>query len=200
MKRITKARFVYIVGAGFLVATMLLLNADLAQAQTGLLTQKQARKLEKQAVAPTNQTQETTPPATNEPATQPNRPLQQALSGMNNPRLQAIVLDRFLPRLELSTEQQRQIQTMRLQHVRRMRMLLELERAQTRAYDEALFDLSLEQKEIEKRMSQLAETRTDMLSAQAKLFLELRRILTPEQFAKLRQLMEEERALRKNAP
>ncbi len=200
MKRITKAGFVYFVGASVLVTAMLLLNAKLTQAQAGRLTQKQARKLEKQAVATTDQAQEKTTPATNEPATQPNRPLQQALSGMNNPRLQAIVLDRFLPRLELSTEQQRQIQVMRLQHVRRMRLLLDLERAQTRAYDEALFDLSLDQKEIEKRMTQLAETRTDMLQAQAKMFLELRRILTPEQFAKLRQLMEEERALRKNAP
>jgi Spy/CpxP family protein refolding chaperone len=32
------------------------------------------------------------------------------------------------------------------------------------------------------------------------MFLDLRRILTPEQFTKLRQLMEEERALKRNAP
>jgi Spy/CpxP family protein refolding chaperone len=164
------------------------------------LAQRQTKKLEKQAVAPTAQTQERTAPPTNEPATQPNRPLQQTLPGINNPRLQAIVLDRFLPRLDLSHEQRGQIQTVRIQHLRRMRVLLDLERVQTRAYDEALFDLSLDQNEIEKRTTQLAETRSDMLNAQAKLFLELRRILTPEQFARLRQIMEEERALRKNAP
>jgi Spy/CpxP family protein refolding chaperone len=200
MKRITKTRFVNIVGVSFLAAAMLLLNVALAQAQAGRLAQRQAKKLEKQAVAATEQTQEKTAPATNEPATQPNRPLQQALPGMNNPRLQAIVLDRFLPRLDLSPEQRTQILNMRQQHVRRMRTLLDLERVQTRAYDEALFDLSLDQKEIEKRTTQLAETRSDMLNAQAKMFLELRRILTAEQFAKLRQIMEEERALRKNAP
>jgi Spy/CpxP family protein refolding chaperone len=201
MKRITKTRSENIVSVSFLAAAMLLLHVVLAQAQAGRLAPKQAKKLEKQAVATTEQTQEKTAPATNEPpATQQNRPLQQALPGINNPRLQAIVLDRFLPRLDLSNEQRGQIQTVRIQHFRRMRVLLDLERVQTRAYDEALFDLSLDQKEIEKRTTQLAETRSDMLNTQAKLFLELRRILTPEQFARLRQLMEEERALRKNAP
>ena len=64
---------------------------------------------------------------------------------------------------------------------------------QLAAYDDALFDLTLDQKEIEKRMTQLAEVRTDMLTAQARFFIELRQFLTPEQFAKLRQLMEDER-------
>lgn len=202
MKRINKPGLGKIAGVAVLAAAMFLFNMESAAAQARRLAQRQARKVEKQVVATTEQKQENNAATvTNEPqATPPNRPLQQALPGMNNPRLQAIVLDRFLPRLELSNEQRTQIQATRFQHVRRLRTLLDLERAQTRAYDEALFDLSLDQKEIEKRMMQLAETRTDMLQAQARLFLDLRRILTPEQFTRLRELMEEERALRKNAP
>ena len=201
MKRITKTGFGKIASTAFLAAAMLLLNMEPAAAQARRLAQRQAKKAEKQVDATTEPKQEPIAPATNAPqTTQPNRPLQQVLPGVNNPRLQAIVLDRFLPRLDLSNEQRTQIQATRFQHVRRLRTLLDLERAQTRAYDEALFDLSMDQKEIEKRMTQLAETRTDMLHAQARLFLDLRRILTPEQFTRLRELMEEERALRKNAP
>ena len=113
--------------------------------------------------------------------------------GITNPRLQAIVLDRFLPQIDLSQEQQAKIKNLRFQHVRKMQNLLALERSHMKAYDDALFDLTLDQKEIEKRMTQLAEVRTDMLTAQARFFIELRQFLTPEQFAKLRQLMEDER-------
>ena len=113
--------------------------------------------------------------------------------GITNPRLQAIVLDRFLPQIALSPEQLGKIKNLRFQHVRKMQNLLALERSHMKAYDDALFDLTLDQKEIEKRMTQLAEVRTDMLTAQARFFIELRQFLTPEQFAKLRQLMEDER-------
>ena len=113
--------------------------------------------------------------------------------GITNPRLQAIVLDRFLPQIALNQEQQAKIKNLRFQHVRKMQNLLALERSHMKAYDDALFDLTLDQKEIEKRMTQLAEVRTDMLTAQARFFIELRQFLTPEQFAKLRQLMEDER-------
>ncbi len=201
MRKITKAYFLHISFWSFFAAVFFLLNIELAQAQARRLKPKQLQKLEQQAVEPTAQSQDKTAPTTAEPTTQQNRPktMQQALQPAN-PRLQAVVLDRFLPRLDLSDEQRKQIQIARLQHIRRLRTLFDLERVHSRAYDEALFDLSLDPKEIEKRTAQLAEVRTDMLNTQAKLFLELRRLLTPEQFTKLRQLMEEERALKRNAP
>ncbi|HEX4947793.1 MAG TPA: Spy/CpxP family protein refolding chaperone [Blastocatellia bacterium] len=117
-----------------------------------------------------------------------------------NPRLQALVLDQFLPRISLTPEQTGKIRQLRLQHIRRMRALLDLERAHTKIYDEALFDPTVDQKEVEKRTTQLAEVRTDMLKAQAQFFLDLRQVLTVEQITKLRELMDEGRALRKNAP
>lgn len=190
-----------IVFIGFFAAVFFLLNGASVQAQAGRLKARQTGKLGKQIAEPTSTTQERSAPANNEPAAQANRPkvMQQALQPAN-PRLNAIVLDRFLPRLDLSEEQRTQILAVRLQHIRKLRTLIEMERVHSRAYDEALFDLSLDTKEIEKRTAQLAEIRTDMLNAQAKLFLDLRRLLTSEQFTKLRQMMEEERALKRNAP
>ncbi|MBL8206857.1 MAG: hypothetical protein JNM09_21675 [Blastocatellia bacterium] len=201
MKRISEVTFIQIVVSAVLIVVACLLIDDIAQAQAGRFNQRQIRKLEKQAGTMPDQSQEKPAPTPNEPVTQPNRlkALQQGLQPAN-PRLQAIVLDRFLPRLDLTEEQRTQVQNARSQHIRRLRTLVELERAHTKAYDEALFDLSLDAKEIEKRAAQLAEVRTDMLNAQARLFLDLRRLLTPEQFTKLRQLMEEERALKRNAP
>jgi Spy/CpxP family protein refolding chaperone len=185
---------------GLLMTGLFLLNVALTQAQARRLNQKQIKKLEQQT-ATTTSASETAAPQTNETTTPPNRPKPaQPNLQPGNIRLQAIVLDRFLPRLDLTEDQRTKIQIMRLQHVRRMRTLMEMERVHTRAYDEALFDLTLDQKEIEKRTTQLADIRTDMLNAQARMFLDLRRILTPEQFTKLRQLMEEERALKRNAP
>ncbi len=199
MRKITKAFTLHLVFTGVFAAAFFLLKMDSAQAQVGRLKPRQIQKLENRASEP--QAQEKVASPTNETTTQETRPKaqQQGLQPAN-PRLQAIVLDRFLPRLDLTDEQRKQIQTVRVQHIRKLRTLIDMERVHSRAYDEALFDLSLDTKEIEKRTAQLAEIRTDMLNAQAKLFLELRRLLTPEQFTKLRQLMEEERALKRNAP
>ena len=129
---------------------------------------------------------------------QPNRPLQPVLA---TPRLQVMVLDRFLPQIDLTPEQKGKIRAMRPQHIRRLQTLMAMERAHTKAYDDALFDPSLDQKEIEKRVTQLSEVRDDLLKAQSKFVIELRQILTTEQFTKLRQLMEDERERRlKNTP
>jgi Spy/CpxP family protein refolding chaperone len=193
MKKITKQLARCLVFAGLFASCIFLPSA---QAQIGGLKARQIRKAERQIANAPEQSQDKAPTPINEATPQVNRPqnLQPA-----NPRLQAVVLDRFLPRLDLTEEQRKQIQIARVQHIRRLRTLFDLERAHSRAYDEALFDLSLDTREIEKRTAQLAEVRTDMLNTQAKLFLELRRLLTPEQFTKLRQLMEEERALKRNA-
>lgn len=206
MRKITNLFAPRIVFIGFFAAVFFLLNGASVQAQAGRLKARQTGKLGKQIAEPTSTAQERSAPTNSaptntEPPPQENRPkvMQQALQPAN-PRLNAIVLDRFLPRLDLSEEQRTQILTVRLQHIRKLRTLIDMERVHSRAYDEALFDLSLDTKEIEKRTAQLAEIRTDMLNAQAKLFLDLRRLLTPEQFTKLRQMMEEERALKRNAP
>lgn len=201
MRKTTNLFAPRIVFIGLFAAVVFLLNDASLQAQAGRLKARQTGKLGKQIAEPTSAAQERSAPANNEPAAQETRPkvMQQALQPAN-PRLNAIVLDRFLPRLDLSEEQRTQIMAIRLQHIRKLRTLIDMERVHSRAYDEALFDLSLDTKEIEKRTGQLAEIRTDMLNAQAKLFLDLRRLLTPEQFTKLRQLMEEERALKRNAP
>lgn len=199
MKKITSvfSRILF----GLLTAALLLLSTSPVQAQSRRLIQKQVKKLEKQTATPAtkSQTPEPVSPTPIQSETQQNRP---NIAGLQpaNPRLQAVVLDRFLPRLDLTDEQRKQIQLTRLQHIRRLRTLLDIERAHTRAYDEALFDLSIDTKEVEKRAAQLAEVRTDMLNAQAKFFLELRKLLTPEQFTKLRQLMDEERAFKRAAP
>lgn len=199
MKRITSASSTILFG--ILATALIILSALPAQAQSRRLIQKQVKRLEKQTATPatTTQTPEPASPTPNQSETQQNRP---NIGGLQpaNPRLQAVVLDRFLPRLDLTEEQRKQIQLTRLQHIRRLRTLLDIERAHTRAYDEALFDLSIDTKEVEKRAAQLAEVRTDMLNAQAKFFLELRRLLTPEQFTKLRQLMDEERAFKRTTP
>lgn len=193
MKRITELPSGKILLGGLIAA--LLLAA--AQAQGAWLNQQRQKKLAQQpATSPaesTTQSQtESTQPPQNRPKSRPQ---------IANPRVQAIVLDQFLPRIDLSQQQNVQVRQLRFQHIRKMRTMLDMERVHTRAYDEALFDPTLDQKEIEKRTHQLAEIRTDLLNAQARFFIELRQILTPEQFAKLRQLMEEERALRmKNTP
>lgn len=172
---------------------------------SGLLTvllcavgQAQGARLQQKKIATPTSTAES--PATTAPQeTQPTRP--NAVVTLANPRLQAIVLDQFLPRIALTPEQTTRIRQLRFQHIRKMRTLLDLERAQTRVYDEALFDPAVDAKEIEKRTTQLAEARADMLKAQAQFFLDLRQVLTPEQITKLRQLMEEERAAKqKNTP
>ncbi|MFN7928027.1 MAG: hypothetical protein U0Y68_08780 [Blastocatellia bacterium] len=127
----------------------------------------------------------------------PNRPQPPLV----NPRLQVMVLDRFLPQIDLTPEQKGKIREMRAIHIRRLQTLMAIERAHTKAYDEALFDPTMDQKEIEKRVAQLSEVRDDLLKAQSKFVIELRQILTTEQFTKLRQLMEEERERRqKNTP
>ena len=193
MKRITDLLSGKILMGGVLAALLLVT----AQAQGGRLNQQRQKKLaQQQAATPAESTTQQQTEANQPPQ---NRP--KALPPIGNPRVQAIVLDQFLPRIDLSQQQNVQVRQLRFQHIRKMRTMLDLERVHTRAYDEALFDPTLDQKEIEKRTHQLAEIRTDLLNAQARFFIELRQILTPEQFAKLRQLMEEERALRmKNTP
>ena len=193
MKRITDLLSGKILMGGVLAALLLVT----AQAQGGRLNQQRQKKLaQQQAATPAESTTQQQTEANQPPQ---NRP--KALPPIGNPRVQAIVLDQFLPRIDLSQQQNVQVRQLRFQHIRKMRTMLDLERVHTRAYDEALFDPTMDQKEIEKRTHQLAEIRTDLLNAQARFFIELRQILTPEQFAKLRQLMEEERALRmKNTP
>ena len=193
MKRITELLSGKILMGGVLAALLLVT----AQAQGGRLNQQRQKKLaQQQAATPAESTTQQQTEANQPPQ---NRP--KALPPIGNPRVQAIVLDQFLPRIDLSQQQNVQVRQLRFQHIRKMRTMLDLERVHTRAYDEALFDPTMDQKEIEKRTHQLAEIRTDLLNAQARFFIELRQILTPEQFAKLRQLMEEERALRmKNTP
>ena len=146
-----------------------------------------------QTVPPAPTTTQNTPQQTEQ-----NRP--RPLPSLVNPRVQAIVLDQFLPRIALTPEQTNKVRQLRVQHIRKMRTLLELERAQTKLYDDALFDPTVDQKEIEKRTSQLADARTDLLKAQAQFFLDLRQVLSTEQITKLRELMEEAQAMKKNAP
>jgi Spy/CpxP family protein refolding chaperone len=193
MKRITELLRGKILMGGLLAALLLVT----AQAQGARLNQQKQKKLAQQSAA-------TPAESTTQQQTEANQPPQnrpKALPPRGNPRVQAIVLDQFLPRIDLSQQQNVQVRQLRFQHIRKMRTMLDMERVHTRAYDEALFDPTLDQREIEKRTHQLAEIRTDLLNAQARFFIELRQILTPEQFAKLRQLMEEERALRmKNTP
>jgi LAS superfamily LD-carboxypeptidase LdcB len=169
-----------------LLALITALLLTTVNAQAVRLNKRKLQKLEQQ------QPEEKSLAPSNPKAPQQNRP-QTINPSVANPRLQAIVLDRFLPQIDLSQEQMVKIRTLRAQHVRRMQTFIAMERVHTKAYDEALFDPDLDQKEIEKRTAQLAEVRADLLNAQARFFIELRQVLTPEQFAKLRQLMEEER-------
>ncbi len=193
MKRITELPSGKLLLGG-LIAALLLATV---QAQGGRMNQQRQKKLAQQPAAAS--TESTTPSQTESTQPPQNRP--NSLPQLANPRVQAIVLDQFLPRIDLTPEQTGKVRQLRFQHIRKMRTMIELERAHTKAYDDALFDPTMDQKEIEKRTHQLAEIRTDMLNAQARFFIELRQILTPEQFAKLRQMMEEQRALRmKNMP
>ena len=193
MKKITELPSAKLLFGGLLVVLLL----ATVHAQGGRMNQQRQKKLAQQQAASST---ETTTPSQTEPTQPPqNRP--NALPQLANPRVQAIVLDKFLPRIDLTPEQIGTVRNLRVQHIRKMRTMIEMERIHTKAYDEALFDPTMDQKEIEKRTNQLAEIRTDMLNAQARFFIELRQTLTPEQFARLRQLMEEERALRmKNTP
>ncbi len=193
MKKITEQLSGKILRGGLIVA----LCGVTGLAQGARVNQQRQKKLAQQAAAASTETT----PESQTGMTQPPQNRPNARPAITNPRVQAIVLDQFLPRIDLSPEQLGKARQLRLQHVRKMRTMMEMERAHTKAYDEALFDPLLDQKEIEKRTAQLAEIRTDLLNAQARFFIELRQILTPEQFTKLRQMMEEERALRmKNAP
>ena len=157
-------------------------------AQAKRFTAKRLAKLEsKDAQSRTDQTQ----PETNLPNRLNAKANQPAL-----PRLQALVLDRFLDRLELIPEQKMKLREVRMLHLRQIRSLLDLERAQAKVYDDVLYSNEFEAKLIEKRAADLAETRGEIIKTQARLFIEVRKILTPEQFSKLRQLVEEERVMR----
>jgi Spy/CpxP family protein refolding chaperone len=192
MKRISNVRTLAL---GALVACLLLATAEAQNNQIN--NKRKAAKLVQPPPTETTASEKAEPPAAQAEANRP-KPLPAVL---NNPRLQALVLDRFLPQIDLTPEQKGKIRDVRVQHIRRMQTLMAMERAHTMAYDEALFDPGMDQKEIEKRTTQLAEVRHDSLKAQARFFLDMRQILTPEQFTKLRQLMEEERERRnKNVP
>ena len=192
MKRISDFRAPHVLLCS-IVALLLLATAN---AQNAGLNKRQAQKLGPPQARETT-TEETTPPP---PQAQPNRPNPRQPMVVN-PRLQVMVLDRFLPQIDLTPEQKVKLRDMRGQHIRRLQTLMAMERAHTKAYDEALFDPTMDQKEIEKRVAQLSEVRDDLLKAQSKFVIELRQILTTEQFTKLRQLMEEERERRlKNTP
>lgn len=163
-------------------------------AQPKRLTAKRLAKLEnKEATNATNPNtnQQQTPPENNV-VSRPNAKPNQTVP----PRLQALVLDRFLDKLELVPDQKIKLREVRMLHLRQIRSLLELERAQAKVYDDVLYSNEFEAKQIEKRAADLAETRGEIIKTQARLFIEVRKILTPEQFAKLRQLVEEERMMR----
>ncbi len=189
MTKITKIIFMALVFGGLIFSTVAI------NAQGKRLNAKRLAKLESReaqnGIPPSIDQQQQTPPENNV-ATRAYAKAAQPVP----PRLQALVLDRFLDRLELASEQKTRLREVRMLHVRQARSLLELERAQTKVYDDALYSNEFDAKLIEKRATDLAETRGEIIKTQARLFIEVRKILTPEQFAKLRQLVEEERMMR----
>lgn len=178
----------------FLVASLWLL-ADTTQAQGGA---KAKRRLAEQAAKSATEQPDANQPVeeikapqrfSNAPAgqaRQPNRPLELG-------RVPNQILDRVLLQLELTEQQRPQVITVRRKYMLELPRLFKLLKAKQDVFDDAMIAAEFNPEDIERKAEDLAKTQGELLKMQTRQMIEIRKILTPEQFAKFHQLLEEER-------
>ncbi len=181
----------------FMLVGMLWLLPDTTQAQTGA---KAKRRLAKQV---TNSAAEAEQPAASQPveeikvpqrlgnapagqARQPNRPLELG-------RVPNQILDRVLLQLELTEQQRPQVLAVRRKYMNELPRIFKLLKAKQDVFDDAMNAAEFNPEDIERKAEDLAKTQGDLLKAQTRQMIEIRKILTPEQFVRFHQLLEEER-------
>ncbi|CDM66177.1 P pilus assembly/Cpx signaling pathway, periplasmic inhibitor/zinc-resistance associated protein [Pyrinomonas methylaliphatogenes] len=101
--------------------------------------------------------------------------------------------------LNLTPEQKQQIRSIRRKNDLTGRMLLTRLREAQRALDEAIYADNLDEREFEARVQELIDAQSAVTRHRARVELEIRRILTPEQLKLFKQLREQQRA-RANQP
>jgi Spy/CpxP family protein refolding chaperone len=95
--------------------------------------------------------------------------------------------------LNLSGEQKTKLRNLVLQIGKQIVVARGLQRAHNIALDEALYAHNFDPKLVEQRAAELANAQAELIKAQARVMSQIRQILTPEQAARFRELLDEER-------
>ncbi|MBS1808928.1 MAG: hypothetical protein JST84_12265 [Acidobacteria bacterium] len=196
MKPMINSRFLQWTTQLFLLVGLLWLLPDTAQAQAGAKAKRRLMKMEQKAQQTTQEEQnnpqqpveEIKAPQrlANAQARQPNRPLE--LGKVPNQ-----ILDRVLLQLEITEPQRPQLIAVRRKYMIELPRLIKLLKAKQDVFDDAMNAIEFNPDDIERKADDLAKTQGDLLRTQTRQMIEIRKILTPEQFAKFHQLLEEER-------
>jgi Spy/CpxP family protein refolding chaperone len=107
--------------------------------------------------------------------------------------VQMRALIRVLRRLDLTAEQRQRLRDISNRYGNQLPVLTRLFRAQNEALDEAIYGQNFDPKVVEQRAAEVGATQAEIIKVRAKIMSELRQTLTPEQSAKFRQLIEQER-------
>lgn len=102
------------------------------------------------------------------------------------------ILLQVFEQLDLSAQQRGQLAQLRRDTGRRLDVLNRLRRAQNEALDESLYGTNFNSQEVEKRAADLAATSAEIIKLQATIISGIRQIMTPEQSARFRELLQEE--------
>ncbi|MER3426715.1 MAG: hypothetical protein C4334_01245 [Pyrinomonas sp.] len=137
------------------------------------------------ATKPANQ-----PPPANRAVAQPSPSNRPNAQNQNAPTRQRPLLDL----LNLTPEQRQQIREIRRRNNRTGQLVTTRLRQAQRALDEAIYADQLDEREIEARIQELADAQAAVTRHRARVEMEIRRVLTPEQLRLFRQLREQERA------
>ena len=113
-------------------------------------------------------------------------------------RLQPII--RSLRQLNLSGEQRVKLRNLARQTGNQVQVLNQLQRAQSNAWEEALYANDFDPKVTERRAADLANTQMELNKLQFSVMAQIRQILTPEQALRFRELLEEERKPQNGGP
>lgn len=107
--------------------------------------------------------------------------------------VQMRALIRVLRRLDLTAEQRQKLRDISSRYGNQLPVLTRLFRAQNEALDEAIYSQNFDPKVVEQRAAEAGATQAEITKVRAKIMSELRQTLLPEQSAKFRQLIEQER-------
>ena len=105
---------------------------------------------------------------------------------------QRFALLHVFSQLNLSNEQRAKLIQLNRETGNRMAVLNRLRQAQNEALEEALNGSDFDPKVVEQKASDLAATTTEIIRLQAKIMVQIRQIMTPEQAGKFRELLQEE--------
>lgn len=100
---------------------------------------------------------------------------------------------RVFRQLDLSAEQRQKLRELSRRYGNQLPVLTRLHRAQNEALDEAIYGTNFDPKLVEQRAADVAATQAEIVKTRARIMSEVRQVLTPEQSAKFRTLLEQER-------